>query len=559
MSEIKSKKIKTKNIKDSLEKYASDNLVSVNKCDFEIEEIASYIKTSADNSFKLFNEDINEHYKDKDIIANLHVEFKQVFIITISYNPDKEIKLKHSIDYGDNSISPKLLISQDSKIPYKKYPIREFYALLLREVNKIKAKNGILVNIFDTLMIKNLKVLAKHIYAGKFKKRVKISLFDGLDPELARESKLIMWFEQKDPEKHRIIEVEEGEILVEFKKPIYGKNGLNAFGKQIDSYGGKNDDDLQSKIDPLSIDIVENDDKKIYRSKIKGYVHYSDEVLTVDNKVKMAKISRVQASLAKDEDNNIEVTVSQNDTNQDSVGEGVALTSETIHITGHIGAHSVIEAVNLQIDGATHQHSTQYAKFATINRHKGTLRCHKAKIKLLEGGEVHATEADIESSLGGTIYAQDVKIGLVKSNLKVYASHSITIKHVTGEDNLFKINYKDIPVQNSKVNFLSKEISDLQEDLEEAKKHSNEKIPQIKNNIQKRKDERHAIQTSTNDAKITIERPLRGLNVINFTLQNSDEIIYKTDAKNYEPFYLEFTEEKVILHPVNKVFALNSL
>lgn len=559
MSEIKSKKVKTKNIKDSLEKFATDNLVSIKKCDFEINEIASYIKTSADNSFKLFNEDINEHYKDKDIIANLHVEFKQVFIITMSCKPEREIVLKHSIDFGDSSINPKLILSQESKIPYKKYPIRELYALLVKEVNKIKAKNGILVNIFDAVMIKNLKVLAKHIYASKFTKRVKISLFDGLNPEVARESKLIMWFEQKDPENHRIIEVEEGEILVEYRKPIYGRNGLNAFGEQIDNYGGKNEEDLQSKIDTLSIKILENDDKKIYKSKIQGFVHYTDEILTVDNKVRMDKISRVQNSLAKDEDNNIEVTVSQHDTNQDSVGEGVELTSETIHITGHIGAHSVIEAVNLQIDGATHKDSTQYAKFATINRHKGTLRCHKAKINLLEGGKIHATEADVESSLGGTIYAQDVKIGLVKSNLKVYASHSITIKHVTGEDNLFKINYKDIPVQNSKVTFLSNEIDDLQYELEDIKKHSPDKVPQIRKNIQNLKSQRSAIQTSTNIAKITIERPLRGLNVINFTLQNSDEIIYKTDAKSYEPFYLELTEEKVILHPVNKSIPLSSL
>ena len=59
---------------------------------------------------------------------------------------------------------------------------------------------------------------------------------------------------------------------------------------------------------------------------------------------------------------------------------------------------------------------------------------------------------------GGTIYAENVTVDHVKNNLKIYASNSITIKHVSGEDNFFKINYKDIPTLNSKYNFIEKEI-----------------------------------------------------------------------------------------------------
>ena len=73
---------------------------------------------------------------------------------------------------------------------------------------------------------------------------------------------------------------------------------------------------------------------------------------------------------------------------------------------------------NLQVDGATHKDSKQFAKSANINRHKGTLRCSAANISLLEGGVVHATTVNIDSSLGGTVYAQDVTISNVKHNLK---------------------------------------------------------------------------------------------------------------------------------------------
>ncbi len=354
----------------------------------------------------------------------------------------------------------------------------------------------------------------------------------------------------------QLIEVESGEVLVEYVKPLFGTNGLDAFGKFIDTSIGNNKNDLDADVDMSSIFIEEDDKVKLYKSKKKGFVKFTNKRLLVDNKVEMSKLSRVENSLAKDEDNNIEVHISQNDTTKDSIGAGVELTSQTIHVNGHIGANSIIEAVELQVDGATHQDSTQFAKNAKINRHKGTLRCHKATIKLLEGGEVHATTVDIEASLGGTIYAQDVNIGLVKNNLKVYASNSITIDLVSGEDNIFKINYKDVPILNSRIELIQEDIEDLKYTLEEAQRHNISQVDNIKKKIQKLIDERNSIKNSTTKAKITIKKPLIGLNTIIFTLNNGDELIYKTSPREYEPFYLEINEDKITLHPVNKTITI---
>ncbi len=555
MSHTKPKKIKTKNIKESIAKYASQNGISIDECAYKINEVATYIKTSLDESFKLFNEDVNEQYKNKDKILNEHVKFKQVYIITVFKQTEHTIKLHYSIDFGEFSTHPKITIHHDSKIPYKRYKPKDLFRLMVSEINMIKGYHGILINIFDAPMIKNLKILTKHIYSGKFLKRVKLPLFDGIEPEITRESKLVLWFEQKES-KHQIIEVEEGEILVEYKKPKFGKNGFNSFGQQIDSDAGSNKEGFRAEIDNASIIIVEDEDKILYKSKIKGFVHFVNNNLKVDNRVKISKISRIEDSLAKDEENNVEVIISQHDTTQDSVGEGVKLTSETIHVTGFIGSKSRLEAVNLQIDGATHQDSSQFAKFAQINRHKGTLRCHDAKIKLLEGGEVHATHVNIESAIGGAIYAQDVTINHVKNNLKVYASNSITVKLVSGEDNLFKINYKDIPILQSKIDFIDNDIEELQYSLEEASRHNKEKVPIIKEKIKDLKNIQNDIKNSTLRAKITIEKPLHGLNVINFTLKSGEELIHKTDAKKYEPFFLEIKEESITLLPVKKSISL---
>ena len=544
------KKVKTKNVFDAIQTYADENLVSVRNCDFTINHTATYIKTYANTEFLLFNEDISLLTREK--ILNEHIEFEQIYDISIKQRSEFTLRLNYHIDYGDFSTHPRIIIKHDSVIPYKTNRPKETYLLLLNEINKIKVQNKILINIFDKKMINNLKTFTKYLYQGKFKKSIRLPLFEGIKPTLNKQSKLIFWFKEKNNSKSRIIEVKKGETLVEYIKPVYGDKGLNAFGEILDSEYEGNIEDLEANVDKESITIKENEYKKLYISKKKGFVSLINNFFTVDNKIKMEKLSRVEKSLQEDEDNNIEVFVAQHDTDQDSIGEGVKLISETIHVTGHVGAKSILESINLTVDGATHKDSTQFAKFAKINRHKGVLRCHDANIKLLEGGEVHATNAVIEASLGGVIYAKNVTIGLVKSNLKVYASDSINIKRVAGEDNVFKINYKDIPIVKSNIDFLNEEIEDLKFSLEEAKKHTIEKVPEIQLEIKILKNKVDTIIKSAQNAQISIEEPLSGLNTIIFTIDDNNEIIYKTQTKKYKPFHVEINEDEILLHPVDK-------
>jgi len=545
------KKFKTKNISATIEKFAAENDHSPLEFSFSINGVDTYIKAVSDDSFVLYNEDIHNYYKDHDKLINEHVRIKQIYSITVQETTKRIVKLNYNIDFSHNNVTPAIILHPESDIPYKKYRPKEIYLLLLKELNNIKALNGILINLFDTQMKEKLKAFVKYLYSGKFVNKVKIPLFSGVEPEVRRNSKLVMRFLQKETN-HQVIEVDEGEVLVDFIKPIFGKKGLNAFGDIVDNDYLKNSEDLKCHVDKNSIEIVENDDKKIYKSRLKGYVHFDKNNFYIDNKIKMEHLSRVQDSVAKDEANNIEVIISQNDTSLDSLGEGVELTSETIHINGHVGAKSSLRAVNLTIDGATHKDSTQEAKFATINRHKGKLRCHSAKIDLLEGGEVHATNVEIENSLGGTVYAENVTIQNVKSNLKVYASNSINIKRVSGEDNLFKISYKDIPTLNSKYNFITKEMEDLKYRLEGALRHTPSDVPVLKEQINELKTAQEKIINCVKHAKISVKEPFRGLNTISFAFADGDELTFKTEETAYEPFYIIESQDYITLHPTQK-------
>lgn len=551
MAEISDKIIITKHIKDSLNSFAEEYFLAVEECDFKILKSDTYIKSSATDEFELFSKEIIKEYAVKSRLINEHIEFEQHHKVVLYKIKECTIKLNYSIDYGEHASHPKIIISPDSIIPSNLYSPKELLALLYTEINKIKAYNGIIIRIFDEEMIKNLKILVKYIYANKFKKRVRILLFSGIEPIITRESKLIFWFQEKGAE-NQVIEVDADELLIEFKKPIFGENGFNAYGQNIDANYANNMDDLETEIDKDSIYIEEDENSKKYIAKVQGFVHYNKKILSVNNKIKLHKLSRNSQSIASQEDNNIEVTISQHDTNRDSIGEGVELVSETIHIKGFVGANSILEAVNLDIEGATHQDSIQFARYANINRHKGTLRCHKATIALLEGGEVHATSVDIESCLGGSIYAQDVTIGHVKSNLKVFASNSITINLVSGEDNKFEIFYKNIPILQSKLELIDEDIDDLKFTLEEATRHNPSKVSSIKKEIQTLRDEKENILHSYKNAKITIKQPLRGLNSIIFKIDTENEILFKTQAEEYSAFFLEIDNNKYTLQPVGK-------
>ncbi len=180
------------------------------------------------------------------------------------------------------------------------------------------------------------------------------------------------------------------------------------------------------------------------------------------------------------------------------------LQCDSLHLLKDTNENSIIEAKQLLIDGCTDHYSSQFAHTAQINLHKGTLRCHKAEIDTLDGGEVHATEVHIKHALSGTIYAQDVTIEIVDEYVSVIASHSITIHNVHSENNSFLIDYKQVPIILSKLEFIEKDIKRLEEELEDAKKHNHSLVSQLTTQVTLLEEEKSAILNSSQTATINL-------------------------------------------------------
>lgn len=542
--------VNTKNINISLEEYANNSECSLDDIDFTLLGVQTYIKTCRLGTFVKFHDNYKKEYASKSKIIKDHVRFVQIYKINIHKKKKKNINLKYRIDTGEFSTHPVCIISTDSELPLAEPNTNKVLKLLYKEINKIKVKHKMLINIFSSCVAKDLKQFVSELYKNGFTKEASILLFEGIDPEIAKPSKTIYNYKEK-PMHEKFIEVEENELIITYHKPIYGRAGLNSHGQRIFQGSPKNTAKLEYEIDTETIDIKESENDIKYYSKKRGFVNISKNKFSISNKIVIENIKCSERKLTKKEENEVSIIVSQTDVTKDSVGEGVELVSENIHITGHIGSKSNIEAKEVSIDGATHSDSFVTAKNSNINRHKGTLRCHKAKINSLESGTIYATYAEINIALGGHVYAEHVTVKTIKHNLKVFASKSITIERILGEDNYFIIDYRKLPVLQSKLQFLNEEIDELKWKLQNSL-HTPEEEKKVKAKIRTKEDEIKEIKLSHYNAIITIIAPVNGLNTIEYNIpEKKESIIYRTkDAKTFEPFSLRKTQDKLILEPV---------
>jgi len=548
--------VQTPDILKTLKEFASDTITPLAQCDFVLHGVTTYVKTCHADTFTKYDDALKARYADEELMIADRVVFRQLYKISLLKKRECVMNLEYEIDPGEEYIQPQLILKPTSAIPFARYKPQELFTLLVKEFNKIKAAQGMLIGMFSEPMIEDLKKLVKMIYTKQFTSPFPVLLFNGIEPELAHPSQLILHFQARE-EDRQIIEVEEGELIVEYIKPVFGKNGINAFGKRVRVDDIENEPFLSSFIDPETIETVEDDERIRLFSKRRGFVQYTPNSIKIANQVTLKNVKRVQSQVASEEQNEVEVLITQNDIIEDSVGEGVHLTSESIHISGHIADKARLEAKKLVIDGATHNGAKLFAKEAVIHRHKGVLRCHKAQIKLLEGGEVHGSYVHVDTALGGTIYADHVTLTNVKHHLKIYATESITIETVSGEDNYFVIDYKQIPIIKSRLEYIEEDIDELRYHLDEAKRHREQDIPKISKQIAALKEEAERIRLSSFNAVITITNPLAGLNTIKFALPKNHEIVFRTrEGMRYEPFRLKQHDDTVTLLPVGLSVSL---
>lgn len=539
------KPITTTNIQEELNKYAQKEGLESFLVDFELLSYKPFIKTIFDEEYKLLEElKIKKYEKSHDQIFKEKAKIYQEYTILINRLTDNEMfNLDYEIIWDEFKVNPVLLIKKaTSSFNTTKFSAQEIYKALYAKMMKIKAQNNILIPIFKEIFIKDLKSFVINLFGKKFTQDVKINLFLGIEPIKSSEASLKEHYKNIKTSENTLTIIEENTLLLEYEKPIYGKNGFNSLGEIVELELTKTQAMLRIRADEQSVLVVKEERLVKYYSKFKGYIKVKDNVLSIEKRYVVGNITKPQKTATNTEANNIEVTVAESDMTKDGVGDGVELVSQKIHITGAVGQNAVIKAKEATIDGMTHATSSIFGKDVLINRHLGLVRARTVHVKSLEGGTVYATHAKIDNIISGTISAETIEIGTIKNNAKIYGAETIKIEQILGEDNLIGIDITQVDTLKKKLSFYKEEIESLKEKIETIRP-----FPQFKDKTkqlvaQAKQKQKELIESLFDPfkAKIYIKEKVQGLNTIYFYIYVKNmKIEYKTKENiQYDAFKL---------------------
>ena len=546
------KEVITNKISQEITSFAKANKLRLSQVDFSILATQTYFKTKNQKEFQKYTLDIDRKFRNMDGVLQvkpmlkLGISLNQMHKILIFPKKNKSVELEYQSNFS-NELKPVIALSSNSKIAVSKDSIKTSFIMLKNEINKIKAKNFIIINFFDTSMNIKLKKIISNL--GKIKNLEQILLFDGIKPESSIPAKIEKIYE-KGKEESRLFNVNENELILEYIKPKLGLSGINFKGKNLEPKILQSIA-LEPKLDVNSIKAVVSRGEKIsYYTKKKGYVEFKDNFLSISNKVVINDVKMFEKNLSQAEANDVEIVVSQDDNTKDTIGEGVNLVSERVDVSGHTGKNTSIEGKYVNVEGSTHSLSSIKAKDVVVNRHKGKIYSNTAKVKNLEGGEIHSTLVEVQNALSGVISGVDVVVDNLKSKVKIYASNSITIKNLKGEDNILAINPQEVFVvmQIHKKN--KEDIKDLKEKIQINKKANktslNAPLKAQKNELEQ------SILARNEESKvgtIEIHGNVNGINLIEFQI-NDDKASFRTNDGMYPTFYIESEEDGFTLKPV---------
>lgn len=557
MEEEKKNYLTTTNVKRTLIKFAQKKGIKASTLGFKLLNYDTAIKAEFDEEFKdLTRERAAKYEFRKDLIFRDGIEYKQTcYIVPILKKKNGFFDLVCEVDKHDYNCRPTLIIKKNSIFNTKQFNKKEMYKALYLELIKIKAFNNILIDVFNKPTIEGLKRFIKDLYSKNFTEDVEILLFDGVDPEESTKADVIEHYKLKKEDDKKLIEVSETELLVEYIKPVFGKNGFSASGKIIDSelYGTQAKPNFRP--DDESILVEDTEDYTKYYSKLKGFIEEKRNILSVEKLYQVGEINRHETTVTDGEVNDIEIVISEKDMTKDGVGDGVELVSQKVKITGAVGKNAVIKAKIANIEGMTHSDSKVFGKEVNVNRHLGTVRASDVHVKSLEGGVIHATHAKVDNIISGTITAETIEIGILKNNAKIFASKHIEINKIDGEDNLLAIDVKKVETLQKKVSFIQKDIDEIKEEIKILAKNPKQK-DKVNELLKEIKGKQEAIDNelfNPFDAYISIKEPVNGINKVYFNTQRKDLIIEcrTLEGVTYEKLYLEDDDvlETITLHP----------
>ncbi len=434
--------IETEDIVKSIAEYAKKNNIDAKKIDFDINSVSTIAFNTIDKSIVIFDTTRGEMIPP-ELFMDEDIRIYQRFLILLKEIEPQPVRLDMALSADKLFTKVLATLKKESKIIY--YPDLDRY--IYDEINKRLAKHKILINIFENDLKKQIDDFVKKIKEGvALEEDYKFTVAESRDFIPSEDDKIVFYFEEKkkineeNPDFYNrgfIVDVDEGEILVEYKKPKAGRSGRDVRGYFIKVAESKSHNEPKFAI---TENIKTEDTPSIIRyiAKKQGYVAYDGKVLDVQEELKVQEISfRKTGSIVVDQNKDITLDIEESNPIVDAIGSNMTARATEVIVRGSMGDNSSVYADKAQIKGLTHSTSKVFAKDAEIATHRGYLEAKEAKIERLEGGVVVADTVHIGHANSGRIVAKKVYITNLGSNCNITASSLIDITTVLGGDNVF--------------------------------------------------------------------------------------------------------------------------
>jgi hypothetical protein len=468
--------IETSNLSKEIDEIAQKYGISAKTLDFKILSYKTYYKKIDSSRYRELQEIKKDLFFKEDNLRNPKLEILQKLKVEIYEKNSSKFPIKIAVGANKNFTKVVARFQPQDNVNY----FDGLEGEILSELDKRKAKQGILLGCFDEELRGEVKKLVSSIRVNKkIEETTTITICQAYELQTDRVGEVLYKFKEKEIDDTKKVDhsdkafmhtVKDGDVIIEIVQSKKGKAGRDCRGalmpiKEVEL--SKNTVSVEVSED---IECIEKDDKVIYVAKRSGFINeiepnkfeISDELII--NEVSFKTTGSIDAGHDKD----IKINIESKDSMTDAIGAGVHIETSEVKAEGNVGNGASVRADVIEIGGQTHQSAKLYGGDVSVNLHRGYVEGETIKIDLLEGGVVEGDIVHIKKAAGGEIRAKEVYLETVLSNVLVYASHYIEIDKVEGTGNKFIIDAKAQRGFDKKVEAIEEEIKQTQTNIEKV-------------------------------------------------------------------------------------------
>ncbi len=485
--------IESSDISKDLNRLAKEYNLSQKDLDFRIISYKTFYKDESSTKYRELQTDSKESFFQEENILNPKLEVTQKIKIEV-FKKSTSSNFIPQISLSANKTLTKIVatIKKCNNIEYH----NELESDILNQIDKKKAKQKILLGCFDKEVKVEIKRVASSIRVnGKIDEDISIVICKAYEVKEHIAGKINYIYRDKEKDTGQKIDhskkgfmhtVKSGDTVVEVIKAQNGVVGRNCKGEILIPKSIELSKELPKIKVSEDIEIKEDSEKILYIAKRQGFINEinSNEFEIRDELVINEVSFKTTGSIETGGDKDIKINIECNDSMSDAIGAGVSIETSEIKAGGNVGNGAVVKANIIEIGGQTHKSSKLYGGDININLHKGYANGEKVTIELLDGGRVVGDIVHIKKASGGEVFAKEVYIEKVLSNLNVHASHHIELERVEGTGNKFFIDAKAQRGFEEKLDSINKSIKESEIEMDQIVK----KIKKIKIKINHEKE-----------------------------------------------------------------------